>query len=166
MPTPDYIKDLRRDIGHKELLLPAVTAVVIRRVDDAGDVLAVPEVLLVRRADNGDWGATSGIMEPGEGPAAAATREVQEEAGVVARPVRVVSVSDHGLVVYPNGDRCRFTDICFEMEHVSGAPHVADDESTHVGWFSTQSLPEPFTRQHRQRIEAALNSGAPTAFSD
>lgn len=105
-----------------------------------------------------------GIMEPGEGPASAAVREVAEEAGVVARPVRVASVADHGLVVYPNGDRCRFTDICFEMEYVSGSPHVADDESTHAGWFSTEALPEPFTHQHRERILAALNSGAPATF--
>jgi 8-oxo-dGTP pyrophosphatase MutT (NUDIX family) len=164
MPTPEFIQDLRKDIGHKELLLPAVTAVVIRRLDDDAALLSAPEVLLVKRADNGDWGATSGIMEPGEGPATAAVREVAEESGVVARPVRVASVSDHGLVVYPNGDRCRFTDICFEMEYVSGAPQVADDESTKVGWFSTDALPEPFTRHHRQRIAAALNSGAPTTF--
>lgn len=164
MPTPEYIKDLRKDIGHKELLLPAVTAVVIRRLDSASAQLPVPEVLLVKRADNGDWGVTSGIVEPGEGPASAAVREVEEEAGVVARPVRVAGVADHGLVVYPNGDRCRFTDICFEMEYVSGTPRVADDESTQVGWFSTEALPEPFTDQHRQRILAALDSGAPAIF--
>ncbi|TLP76856.1 NUDIX hydrolase [Nesterenkonia sphaerica] len=164
MPTPEYIQDLRRDIGHKELLLPAVTAVVLRRVGEDAAPLADPEVLLVRRADNGDWSATSGILEPGESPATAAVREVAEETGVSARPVRVASVADHGLVVYPNGDRCRFTDICFEMEYVSGAPRVADDESTQVGWFSTSELPEPLTRQHRQSIAAALDAGAPTAF--
>lgn len=165
MPTPEYIKDLRKDIGHKELLLPAVTAVVIRRMGSDSVQLPAPEVLLVKRADNGHWGVTSGIMEPGEGPASAAIREVKEEAGIVARPVRVASVSDHGLVVYPNGDRCRFTDICFEMEYVSGAAHVADDESTHVGWFSAEELPEPFTAQHRRRIHAALDSGAPASFN-
>lgn len=119
MPTPEYIRDLRQKVGAKELFLPGVTAVVIRREDHQGP-LEVPEVLLVKRADNGNWGATSGILEPGEEPAAAAAREVQEEAGVVARAVRVAGVSDGGPVVYPNGDRCAFIDITFEMEYVSG----------------------------------------------
>ncbi|WP_022873278.1 NUDIX hydrolase [Nesterenkonia alba] len=163
MATPDFIRELRRDIGTKELLLPAVTAVVLRR-ETEGVRLPTAEVLLVRRADNGDWGATSGIMEPGESPAQAAVREVAEETGVQARPVRVTAVSDHGLVVYPNGDRCQFVDIAFEMEYVSGAAHIGDDESTEVGWFPVDALPEPFTSQHRERILWAVETNAPTRF--
>lgn len=164
MPTPEYIKDLRKDIGHKELFLPGVTAVVVRRTDGAGAELPVPEILLVKRSDNHQWSVTSGILEPGEEPAVAASREVAEETGVVARAVRLVSVCDHGQVVYPNGDRCWFTDTAFEMEYISGEPHVADDESTEVGWYPANALPEPFVSRHKQRIEWALDSGAPAKF--
>lgn len=163
MPTPEYIRDLRQKVGAKELFLPGVTAVVIRREDHQGP-LEVPEVLLVKRADNGNWGATSGILEPGEEPAAAAAREVQEEAGVVARAVRVAGVSDGGPVVYPNGDRCAFIDITFEMEYVSGQAQVSDDESTETGWFPIDSLPEPFTENHRERIRWAADAGSPATF--
>lgn len=163
MPTPEYIKDLRQDVGTKELFLPGVTAVVIRRESEEG-LLPNPEVLLVKRADNGNWGATSGILEPGEEPAVAAAREVEEEAGVVARPVRVAGVSDGGQVLYPNGDRCAFIDITFEMEYLSGQAQVSDDESTAAGWFPIDSLPEPFTENHRDRILQAAESGAPTRF--
>ncbi|GAB3843155.1 NUDIX hydrolase [Nesterenkonia populi] len=161
MATPEFIKDLRRDIGHKELLLPGVTAVVVRRNDDDGAALPTPEVLLVRRADDGNWTATSGIMEPDEDPATTAVREVEEETGVVARPVRVTGVSNHGRVTYPNGDQCCFVDIAFEMEYVSGIPTIGDDESLDIGWFSAEALPEPFLDRHRPRIEWALDSGAP-----
>ena len=164
MPTPEYIKELRREIGHKELFLPGVTAVVVRREDDDGVSLTVPEILLVRRADDGNWTATSGILEPGEEPAVAAAREVEEETGVVARAVRLVSVGDHGQVVYPNGDQCRFLDLTFEMEYVSGEPVVGDDESTEVGWFPADELPRPFLERHRERITGALDSGAPARF--
>jgi hypothetical protein len=45
MPIPEYVAELRRVIGTREIWLPVVTALVRR-----GD-----ELLLVRRADNGGW---------------------------------------------------------------------------------------------------------------
>ena len=164
MATPEYIKDLRAQVGHQELFLPAVTAVVLRRTDNDGAALAVPQVLLVKRADDGRWGATAGILEPGEEPAAAAAREVQEETTVEAEPLRVTGVSDHGQVVYPNGDTCRFLDIAFELVYLSGEPAPGDDESTAAAWYPVDKLPEPFVEQHRERIRWALDSGAPTHF--
>ena len=73
MPVPEFIRDLRRSIGHDLLWMPAVTAVVV----DASSVL------MVRRADNGRWAPVSGILEPGEQPAVCAAREVLEETRVV-----------------------------------------------------------------------------------
>ncbi|WP_044495977.1 NUDIX hydrolase [Nesterenkonia massiliensis] len=164
MPTPEFIKELRKDIGHKPLFLPGVTAVVLRRTDHDGAPLPSPEVLLVRRSDNGRWSVTSGILEPGEEPGSSAAREVLEETGIESRPVRVAGVSDHGQVRYPNGDECWFTDIAFEMEYLSGEPVIGDDESTDVAWFPVDALPEPFVEPHRERIRWALEAGAPTRF--
>src|SRR5688572_26698157 len=83
MPTPDFVLELRRSVGQAELWMPGVTAVVRR-----GD-----EVLLVLRADNGEWAPVGGIVEPGEEPAVCAAREVLEETGVVARVDRLASTS-------------------------------------------------------------------------
>src|SRR5680860_1364660 len=85
MPVPDFIVDLRRKVGHAELWLPGVTAVV-RRVD---------EILLVRRSDNGDWTPVTGIVDPGEQPATAARREVFEETGVTVEVDRLAWVNAH-----------------------------------------------------------------------
>ncbi|MGJ9405737.1 NUDIX domain-containing protein [Nesterenkonia aurantiaca] len=164
MGTPDFVLGLREDIGHKELFLPGVTAVVIRRRNESTTALDQPEVLLVQRSDNGIWSAISGILEPGDSPASGALREVQEETGVEARIVRVVGVSAGTPSIYPNGDQCRFIDIAFEMEWISGDPRVGDDESTNVAWFPANQLPEPFTEHHRERIEWALDAGAPSRF--
>lgn len=164
MPTPDYILELRKDLGQKELFLPGVTAVTLRRRDPSGQELPTPEVLLVRRADDGNWSSVAGILEPGEEPGIAAAREVLEETGVTAEPVRVTGVSDHGRVEYPNGDRCAFLDVSFELEFVSGEPYVGDDESMDAGFFPVDDLPQPFLEKHRERIEWALDSGAPARF--
>ena len=72
--TPDFVLALREKIGHDPLWLTGVTAVVLRD----------RQVLLVRRSDNGEWTPVTGIVDPGEQPAAAAVREVLEEANVVA----------------------------------------------------------------------------------
>lgn len=145
MPVPDFIVDLRRDIGHGELWLPGVTAVV-RRVD---------EILLVKRADNGDWTPITGILDPGEQPAVAARREVLEETGVTVEVERLAWVNAGPPVVHANGDRARYLDHCFSCRYVEGEAHVGDDESIEVGWFAVSDLPA-MREIFRQRIAYAL----------
>ncbi|MEC5190331.1 MULTISPECIES: NUDIX hydrolase [unclassified Arthrobacter] len=133
MATPDFILNLRASIGHGTLWIPGVRAVVF---DDAG------RVLLGQRADNGRWGLITGILEPGEEPAAGLLREVLEETGVVAVAERLVSVDAVGPTVYPNGDVCHFLTLDFRCRYVAGEARVNDDESLAVGWFLPQEFPE------------------------
>lgn len=165
MPTPDFIRDLRRHVGTAELWIPAVRAVVVRRRAD-GRVLPSPEVLLVKRSDDGAWTVTAGILEPGEDPADGAIREVQEETALTACPVRVAGVFAHGPVEYGNGDRCRYLDTVFEMEALGGEPRVNDDESVDVGWFAVTALPESLAEDQRMVIGWALDAGAPAQFTE
>ncbi|GAB3192560.1 NUDIX hydrolase [Nesterenkonia suensis] len=159
-PTPEFIRELRAHIGTADLWIPSVRGVVVRRRADGAD-LPEPQVLLVKRSDNGAWTVTSGILEPGEQPAAGAVREIEEETAVVARPVRVAGVFASHLVQYGNGDRCRFLDTVLQMEPVAGDPRVNDDESVEVGWFPVSALPEPLAEDQRMVIGWALDDGAP-----
>ncbi len=43
--------------------------------------------------------------------------------------------------MHPNGDHAQYLDHTFRCRHVGGVAHVADDESSDVGWFDTNSLP-------------------------
>jgi ADP-ribose pyrophosphatase YjhB (NUDIX family) len=143
---PDFVLSLREKIGTEPLWLSGVTAVVVK--DD--------QLLLVQRADNGAWTPVTGIVDPGEQPADAAVREVAEEAGVQAEPLRLAQIGVTDMVVYENGDRSQYIDLVFRMRWVDGDPYPADGENTRAEWFSLDALPE-MSAEMTGRIEAALS---------
>ncbi|WP_422773906.1 NUDIX hydrolase [Plantactinospora sp. WMMC1484] len=145
MAVPEYIKRIRRFVGHDLLWLPSVSAVVC---NEAG------ELLLGKRADDGRWSVISGFVEPDEQPAEALVREVFEETGVRVAPERVSSVLAHPHT-YPNGDRCQFLNIGFRCRLIEGVARVNDDESVAVGWFAQDELP-PLDAHARTTIAHAL----------
>jgi 8-oxo-dGTP pyrophosphatase MutT (NUDIX family) len=154
MATPKFILDIRDKAGDVLLLLPGVVMVVF---DDRG------RVLLNRRADTGKWALISGIPDPGEQPAQAALREIQEETAVSAVVERVLSVFTNEPVVYDNGDRAQYIDIVLRCRAVGGRARVNDDESLDVRWFALDELP-PLGPIARGRIELALRDD-PTWFA-
>lgn len=142
MPTPDFILDLREKVGHQELWLPGVTAVVLRDVPEDAPIWAVPEVLLVQRADNSEWTPVTGIVDPREEPHAAAVREVKEETGLDAQVEALLGVGSVGPVEYPNGDVTSYVDTAIRLSVVGAdEPRVGDDESIATGWFPVSQLP-------------------------
>ena len=154
LPIPDFVVELRRHVGQAELWMSGVTAVV-RRGDD---------VLLVRRADNGEWAPVTGIVDPGEEPAACAAREVLWETSVrgAGRPARIdLGDARRG----PIGDRAAYLDQCFACTWVSGEARVGDDESTEVRWWPGAALP-PMKATRRDRAEAALSEEQAARFVD
>ncbi|MFV0635002.1 NUDIX hydrolase [Demequina sp.] len=162
MATPDFILSLREKIGHELLWLPGVTAVVVREPAGAS---AGREVLLVKRADTGEWTPVTGIVDPGEEPAVAAAREVLEEADVVAEPTSLARVGVTGRVTYPNGDVSQYLDLTFRFRYVSGEPHPADGENLEATWFDTEALP-PMSDDMAARLAAGLTpETTPTGFS-
>ncbi len=167
MPIPPFIVALRERIGTDPLWLPGITAVVLRdRADSPGSL----EVLLVKRSDNGAWTPVTGIIDPAEDAHVAALREVEEEACVVAEIERLVWVRATSEVTHVNGDRAAYLDHTFRCRWVSGEPRPGDDESTDVGWFPLDGLPE-MSATFRDRIavavanprDVALGPLAPTA---
>jgi 8-oxo-dGTP pyrophosphatase MutT (NUDIX family) len=153
MPIPEFVVEIRKMIGHHEMWLPGITAVVCR-----GD-----EVLLVRRSDNGAWTPITGIPEPGEEPAVAAARESLEETGVVVTVDRLASTSVYPGVVHANGDRASYLDLTFACTYVSGEAHVGDDESVDVRWFPVDALPE-MAAAMLQRIADVLSGEQAARF--
>jgi ADP-ribose pyrophosphatase YjhB (NUDIX family) len=154
VPIPDFILALREKVGSDLLWLPSVTAVVLRE----------QEVLLVRRADNGAWTAVTGIVDPGEHPAIAAVREVEEETAVQAVAESLVQVGVTEPVVYSNGDRSQYLDLVFRLRWLSGEPTPADGENTDARWFSLDALP-PMSPDMRNRLAAGLDNPPRARFT-
>ncbi len=159
MPIPEFVVELRRLIGRREMWLPGVTAVV-RRPAGAG---GAEEILVVQRADNSAWTPVTGICEPREEPAAAATREVMEETGVTIRVDRLAATSVHGPITHSNGDLATYLDLTFSCTWLTGEAHVADDESRDVRWVRTDPLPE-MSPEMLARIDAALSGEREARF--
>lgn len=153
MPIPDFVVALRRHVGRAPLWLPAVTAVVLRE----------GQVLLVQRSDNLAWTPVTGIVDPGEQPAAGGIREIAEETGVVAEVERLAWVRASPLAVHANGDQAYYLDHTFRCRYVSGEAHVADDESVAVGWFSLTGLPA-MAPVFLERVRCAVEADGETRF--
>jgi 8-oxo-dGTP pyrophosphatase MutT (NUDIX family) len=153
MPIPDFITELRRHVGHAPLPLVGVTAVVVR----AG------EILLGHRSDNGALTPVTGIVDPGEEPAAAAAREALEEAGVLISVDRLAWVHQIARITYDNGDQSDYLDLTFRCSWVSGEPYPADGEMTDVGWYRQDRL-DGLDEDMAERVALALPTRGETRF--
>jgi ADP-ribose pyrophosphatase YjhB (NUDIX family) len=113
------------------------------------------ELLLVRRADSGVWLYPTGWADVGYSAAEVAVKEVLEETGVEAEVVRLIAVLD--------GLRLGFTRIAlyslvFHCRAVGGELRAHPLETSDVGWFSPDNLPEPLAGAERwgRHVFAAL----------
>lgn len=98
------------------------------------------EMLLVQRADSGVWLYPTGWADVGYSAAEVAVKEVREETGIEAEPVRLVMVLD--------GLRLGFTQVplyslVFQLRAVSNELTAHPLECRDVGWFAEDGLPDP-----------------------
>lgn len=157
MPIPDFVSDLRRQVGTAPLWLIGCTAVVVRQRPAGGG--QGPEMLTVKRADNGAWTPVTGIVDPGEHPTLAAARETLEGTSITARVTRLAQVGVTPAITYPNGDRTQYLDLTFRCEYLGGEPSPADGENAEVRWTpvgALETLEPPMSPHMLARIDAAL----------
>lgn len=131
-----YLGRLRNIVGTRLILMPGA-----RLVLSWADGM----ILLQKRSDFGKWGLIAGNPEEGESLSEMIVREASEEAGIKIQGVVPFGFSSNPLletIIYPNGDRCQFFAMLYACNEFIGEPQVADDESTDVGWFDIESLPD------------------------
>ncbi len=127
-------------------LVPSANVVT---VNDAG------EILLIRRADNGNWALPGGAMDIGESLPEAAVRETAEETGIEVAIVGLVGIySDprHVILYTSNGEVRQEFSVVFKARPVGGEPRPSD-ESREVRWAAPAAIGElRMDRSMRMRI--------------
>lgn len=104
------------------------------------------ELLLIQRADSGIWLFPTGWADIGYSAAEVAEKEVHEETGMEVEVVRLISVLD--------GMRQGFTrtplySLVFQCRVVGGELAGHPLETTDVGFFGEDALPEPIASAER-----------------
>ncbi len=98
------------------------------------------EMLLVQRGDSGVWLYPTGWADVGYSAAEVAVKEVLEETGIEAEPVRLVMVLDGlrlGITQIP------LYSLVFQLRPVGGTLKAHPLECRDVGWFSESDMPSP-----------------------
>jgi 8-oxo-dGTP pyrophosphatase MutT (NUDIX family) len=118
-------------------------------------------ILLQKREDNGYWGMPAGHADVGESITETAMRETFEETGFVVRIDRLVGVysdpTQFNVMRYPDGGITQFVNLCFACTIIGGEMQISD-ESTDIGFFALDALPQPMLESHKIRIaDAAAN---------
>ncbi len=97
------------------------------------------ELLLVKRGyppGAGKWSLPGGVIEPGEGLADAARRELEEETGLEAEPLGILWVLNN--VVFDGSGKVKYhyliVDVLFDQGSVRGTLRAGGDASG-IGWF-------------------------------
>ena len=122
-------------------------------------------VLLQRRSDNAFWGLPGGWVDVGESVEQGVIREVLEETGLDVTVKRLVGIysdpKNYTIMTYPGGTVVQFVTVVFECERQSGELRISD-ESTDIGYFPVDALPEDTLLGHCIRIQDAVaREGAP-----
>lgn len=147
----DYIKSMRKIVGHMPILQCGASVIV---ENEKG------EILLELRKDNNCWAYPGGAVELDEVVEDAAKRELYEETGIIAENLELFGVfSGKDLhYIYPNGDEVSNIDIVYICRaSFTGELKMQKDEVLDLKFFPVTALPEnissPVVRPLKQYIE-------------
>jgi ADP-ribose pyrophosphatase YjhB (NUDIX family) len=109
-------------------MVPSANTVVI---NDVG------EILLVRRADNGNWALPGGAVELGESLAQAAVRETREESGVDCEITGIAGIyTDPGhVILYTSNGEVRQECSIVLIARATGGRPTPSNETSEVRWI-------------------------------
>ncbi len=139
----DYIHELRKEIGHRKIILNCAGALIIRD----------GKILFQRRTDNGQWGLIGGLVEMNETYEEAALREIREETGMEVKLNSFLGIFHNHNMVWSNGDAAHVISAMYTAEIVSGEPRI-DEESYELRFFGADELPSLFAEDHIATMEA------------
>lgn len=136
----NYIKKLRKKIGHDELILNYAGCII---TDDNN------RILLQKRSDCEKWGFLGGMLELGESVDEAAIREVKEESGLEVEIVSLFGVYSKYFAEFSNGDKVQTIVHIFKAKIIGGELTDDNDETLELRYFDIKDVPPLFCKQHQ-----------------
>lgn len=136
----EYIKKLRKSIGHDPILMCACGCLIF---NEKG------QVLLQKRSDDNLWGNPGGSMELGETIYETVIREIKEEINldIKKNDLKIFNIysGEEQHHIYPNNDEVYFVNIIFETNIIEGNLKI-DSESKELKFFDLDNLPSNITK--------------------
>jgi len=129
----DYIMDLRKVVGHRCLIQVGASVIVEDREG---------RILLQKRKDDGTWAYSGGSVEIDEYTEEAASRELSEETGLIAKKLDLLGVFSGKEMhhIYPNGDEVSDIDIVYLCKDYEGELKKQEEEVSELKFFSPDEL--------------------------
>ncbi|MCR1902965.1 NUDIX hydrolase [Lactobacillus taiwanensis] len=150
--TQDYIKTLRKKVGHEPIILNFAGGILINNQN---------EILLQKRSDFDAWGLPGGALEFGESAQEACIREFLEETGLKVKTKSLLGLSINFIQYYPNQDVAQAVTIEFIVELVEKTSKEVSSETLDLKYFSKDKLPKIFNKQHQLFIDHYFNGDYP-----
>jgi ADP-ribose pyrophosphatase YjhB (NUDIX family) len=129
------------------------------KVDVRAVVFREQKVLMVRESSDGRWSLPGGWADLGLSPSQVAVKEVKEETGYDVRPTKLLEV----IGLHPAPSLFSVYKLFLRCELTGGTPATAH-ETTALGWYSLEALPELSERrtrkEHLHRVFAHLDDPA------
>jgi ADP-ribose pyrophosphatase YjhB (NUDIX family) len=110
------------------------------KVDVRGGVFSGDTVLLVRERSDGRWTLPGGWVDVNDAPSEAVAREILEESGYRARPMKLAALVDKNRHPHPPGVHHIYK-LFFVCELVGGSA-ATSQETDAVEFFPVHALPE------------------------
>lgn len=137
----EYVKSMRKHIGHGPLLLVAAGAIIHKN----------GKILLQRRADNGTWAIHGGCLELGETVEETVIRELKEEIGITPINLEFYKVFSGEDMHYTctSKDEVYAVIVIYLCNEFEGELQQDNDEVIELQWFDIDNLPENINAQDK-----------------